>query len=55
MNPVTMDALRTLNEMLAKETDYERQATIKKIVGKLLDFMDRDIDAVLAKNSALLK
>lgn len=57
MNPITLDAIKLLidcqntNDQISKED----KDLAKKMIGKLLRFMDNDIDAVIERNSKFLK
>lgn len=56
MNPITLDTIKLMLDMLALEatTDAQKEEA-QSIINKLLRFMQTDIDAVIAKNSKFLK
>lgn len=56
MNPITLDAIKLLLDMQSSSmASPEQKEEALNLVDKLLKFMGSDIDAVLEKNSKLLK
>jgi len=57
MNPITLDAIKLLIDCqnTNDQVSTEDKELAKKMISKLLRFMDGDIDAVIEKTSKFLK
>lgn len=55
MNPITLEAIKLLTDLQNTDISQEDKDMASKMVGKLLRFMDTDIDAVVEKTSKFLK